>query len=131
MKLTRRVMLKSALISAAAATHAGRSFAAGSGAAPLAWRVFDSRRHASRAWLGSDAGRTIDAGRTMDAGRAIDVAHDAANRWVRLRGLNPEGRVAGLTTWSDFVQVRGLLQEKGKRLRVESRSGDLFYWEMG
>jgi hypothetical protein len=71
------------------------------------------------AWLGSDAGR------------AIDVAHDAANRWVRLRSLNPEGRVAGLTTWSDFVQVRGLLQEKGKRLRVESRSGDLFYWEMG
>jgi hypothetical protein len=47
-----------------------------------------------------------------------------------LRRVAPAGRVAGLTTWSDFVQVRGLLQEKGKRLRHESRSGNLFYWEM-
>ena len=118
MKLTRRTMLKSALIAAAAATQAGRSVAAGSGAALIAWRVFDSRRPPSRAWLG------------FDAERVIDVAPDAANRWVRLRALNPEGRVAGMTTWSDFVQVRGLLQEKGRRLRVEERSGDLFYWEM-
>jgi hypothetical protein len=35
-----------------------------------------------------------------------------------------------LTTWSDYVQARGLLQEKGKRLRVELRSANLFYWEM-
>jgi hypothetical protein len=38
--------------------------------------------------------------------------------------------VSGLTSWSDFVQVRGVLQEKGKRLRLESRRGELFYWEM-
>jgi hypothetical protein len=38
--------------------------------------------------------------------------------------------VSGLTSWSDFVQVRGVLQEKGKRLRLESRRGKLFYWEM-
>lgn len=118
MKLTRRTLLKSALIAAAAAAQGGRSFAAGSGAAPIAWRVFDSRRSASRDWLGSN-----------DV-RVIDVAHEAANRWVRLRGLSPEGTVAGTTTWSDFVQVRGLLQEKGKRLRLESRSGDLIYWEL-
>jgi hypothetical protein len=118
MKVTRRTLLKNALIAAAAATQAGRSIATVSGTAPILWRVFDGRRPASRAWLGADAGP------------AIDVADDAANRWTRLRGLRREGRVAGMTTWADFVQVRGRLQEMGKRLRVESRSGDLFYWEM-
>jgi hypothetical protein len=117
MKLTRRTLLKSALIAAAAA-QGRRSFAAGPGAAPIAWRVFDSRRTASRAWLGSSAERVID------------VAHEATTRWARLRSLNCAGRVTGMTTWSDFVQIRGLLQEKGKRLRVESRSEDLFHWEM-
>ncbi len=118
MRLTRRTMLRSTLIAAVAATQAGRTTAAALSAAAIVWRVFDSRFSARRAWQGSDGGRVID------------LAHDRANRWVRLRGMHPAGRVAGMTTWSDFVQVRGLLQEKGRRLRVEERSGDLFYWEM-
>jgi hypothetical protein len=118
MTLTRRTMLKSALIAAVAATEAGRAIASGSRAAPIAWRVFDSRLPLSRAWLGPGAEGTID------------VAEEQASRWARLRGMIPGGRVAGMTTWSDFVQVRGLLQEKGMRLRREARSGDLFCWEM-
>jgi hypothetical protein len=117
MKFSRRTMLRNALF-AAVATQAARSFAAMSGPAPVLWRVFDSRVAASRVWLG------------FDTGWAIDVAHEAATRWVRLRGLSSNLRVAGMTSWSDFVQVRGLLQERRKRLRVESRNGELFYWEM-
>ena len=81
-------------------------------------RVFDARLPQSLAWRGPYAEG------------AIDVAHEGTNRWMRLRGLEGRGRVAGLTNWSDFVQARGVLQEKGRRLRVESRSGALFYWEM-
>jgi hypothetical protein len=119
MTLTRRELLKSALI---AATAAATATATGTGRAmaspPLDLCVYDSRLPRSRAWLG---------GRSE---RLIDVAEEHASRWIRLRSVAPTGRVAGLTTWSDYVQARGVLLEKGGRLRVESRSGDLFYWEM-
>jgi len=42
----------------------------------------------------------------------------------------PRGRVVGLTSWSDLVLARGLLEEKGLRLRAQARCGRLFYWEM-
>jgi hypothetical protein len=133
--LTRRILLKRAVCGAAAmalgraATAVGPATAAASVAAaapaaaaptsqPIELRVFDARLPASRAWVGSYADG------------AIDVAREGMTRWTRLRGAEPRGRVAGLTTWSDFVQVRGVLQDKGKRLRGQSRSGALFYWEM-
>jgi hypothetical protein len=47
-----------------------------------------------------------------------------------VRNSATAGRIAGLTTWSDYIQVRGALQQRGKRLRLEARSGGLFYWEM-
>jgi hypothetical protein len=116
MNISRRTMLWSAAIAAAAVSRMGRAAEALQPAISL--RVFDSRSAASRAWGESGA-----------AG-AIDVAQENANRWRNFRGITPQGRVAGLTAWSDFVQARGVLEQKGKRLRAESRSGRLFYWEM-
>ncbi len=121
MKLTRRTLLKSALVVGTAAIGTGaigtqRVPAAAS--APLGLRVFDSALSASRAWLG------------YQTGLAIDVDNERGSRWAYLRSIETCGVVSGLTSWSDFVQVRGVLQEKGKRLRLDSRRGDLFYWEM-
>ncbi len=80
--------------------------------------VYDSRLPQSRGLLG------------RRAQSAIDVAQEHANFWRTLRGAPPRGRVVGLTAWSDLVVVRGLLEEKGLRLRAEARCGELFYWEM-
>jgi hypothetical protein len=80
--------------------------------------VYDSRLAQSRVLLG------------RRAPRAIDVAHEHANLWRTLRGMAPHGRVVGLTSWSDLVLARSLLEEKGLRLRAEARCGNLFYWEM-
>ena len=117
MTLTRRKLLESALLAAAAA-GAGRTLACAAFSPVPDVRVYDSEVPLSRAWL------------CDHADRGVDVALERASRWTRLRSLAPSGRVAGLTTWSDYVQARGLLQEKGKRLRVELRSANLFYWEM-
>jgi hypothetical protein len=118
MKITRRTLMSSALFAAAAAAEIGRAAAADSLRAGISLRIFDSRSPESLAWRGSHGER------------AIDVAQEHANRWLNLRSVTPHGRVAGLTAWSDFVQARGVLEQKGKRLRAESRGGRLFYWEM-
>jgi hypothetical protein len=117
MNISRRTMLWSAVIGAGAVTQIGWSAVAALQPS-ISLRIFDSRSGASRAWGESSAES------------AIDVAQENANRWRNLRSLTPQGLVAGLTAWSDFVQARGVLEEKGKRLRAESRSGRLFYWEM-
>lgn len=111
-------MLTGAVLAAAGATKIGRAIAANAPRSAISLRIFDGRCGASRAWAESGA----------DA--AIDVALENANRWLNLRSITPQGRVAGLTAWSDFVQARGVLERKGKRLQAESRSGRLFYWEM-
>jgi hypothetical protein len=118
MTITRRMLLKSAVFAAAAATETGWVVAAVSASSPIELRIFDSQAPASRDWLGPH----VD--------WAVDVSIERSNRWTQLRAVKPRGRVLGLTTWSDFVQVRGLFEEKGKRLQHESRSGRLFYWEM-
>ena len=115
MNVTRRLVLKGALLTAAAAsTLMGRAIAMPS----TAMVVYDSRLAQSRGFLG------------QTSSHAVDVAHEHANFWRTLRGTAPRGRVIGLTNWSDLVQVRGLLEEKGLRLRAEARCGKLFYWEM-
>jgi hypothetical protein len=116
MKLTRRTLLKSALVVGTTAVGTQRVLTAAP--APLGLRVFDSGLPSSRAWL------------SHQTGPAIDVDNERRSRWAYLRSFEPCGVVSGLTSWSDFVQVRGVLQEKGKRLRLESRRGELFYWEM-
>ena len=115
MNATRRLILKGALLAAAsAATLTGRAI----GMPSAAMIVYDSRLAQSRGLLG------------QNSPRAVDVAVEHANFWRTLRGTAPRGLVVGLTSWSDLVLVRGLLQEKGLRLRTEIRRGELFYWEM-
>jgi hypothetical protein len=120
MNLTRRRLLKGVLL--AGATTAGAAMARATklanGNAPAALLIYDSRWSQSRALC------------IGHSGHSIDVVHEHASCWRNLRNLRPLGRVVGLTSWSDLVQARGLFEEKGKRLQVESRCGRLFYWEM-
>jgi hypothetical protein len=115
MNVTRRAVLQGALCAVAAVS-------AGSGrvrAVPSdALLVYDSRVSPSQALA------------RLHAGRAVDLAHEHANLWRTLRSLRPSGVIVGLTSWSDLVQVRGLLESRGCRLRAEARCGRLFYWEM-
>jgi hypothetical protein len=109
-RVTRRTLLKGALIGAAA-SRIGRAATDDSPGSRISLRIFDSRSAESRAWIG------------CDAEAAVDVAQEQARRWSR-------GCVEGFTAWSDLVQARGVLEQKGKRLRAESRSGRLFHWVM-
>jgi hypothetical protein len=117
MRVTRRTVLMGALFGAAA-SRIGSAAADESPRSRVALRIFDSRSAQSRAWLG------------CDAGAAVDVAQEQGVRWSTLRSIMPRGSVEGFTTWSDWVQARGVLEQKGKRLRAESRSGRLFHWVM-
>lgn len=116
MILSRRSLIVSG---AAAVTVAavGRSRLAA--AAPPALVVYDSRRPDSLAFA-----RSITAPR-------IDIAREDANFWRAVRSVTVDGTVVGLTSWSDWVLVRGMLEEKGKRLRREQQVGRLFQWAMG
>ena len=115
MSITRRLVLKGALFTAATTSAVlGHSLALPS----TAMIVYDSRQPQSGGW------------RDRHVQRAVDVAHEHENFWRTLRGATPRGPVVGLTAWSDLVLARGLLEEKGLRLRVEARCGKLFYWEM-
>lgn len=117
MRVTRRTLLKGALFGAAV-SRIGAAAADDSQWSRVSLRIFDSRSPESRAWLG------------CDALAAVDVAQEQAQRWSTLRSIRPRGRVEGFTSWSDLVQARGVLEQKGKRLRAESRSGRLFHWVM-
>jgi hypothetical protein len=79
--------------------------------------LFDSRHRASCVFA---AARTA----------TLDVAHEDARFWQTLRQAPLPNRIEGLTAWSDWVVVRGLLEERGKRVRTEVRRGDLFHWTM-
>jgi len=122
---TRRSLLQVAVI-AATALMADRMLAKSAAALsapafavpPNALLVYDSRLRPSRA---------LNARHPV---RSIDLAHEHANFWRELRGLRFRGPVVGLTSWTDLVQVRTLLAERGWRLRAETRCGTLFYWEM-
>ena len=61
----------------------------------------------------------------------IDVAEEHGRRWAALRDALPQGRIVGLTRWSELVIARGYAQEQGKRLRHERRVGKYFAWELG
>jgi len=116
MILSRRNLLASGAAAATVAAVGGSHFAAG---APPALVVYDSRRTDSLAFA-----RSIAAPR-------IDIAREDANLWRAVRSAAVDGTVVGLTGWSDWVLVRGMLEEKGKRLRREARVGRLFQWTMG
>jgi hypothetical protein len=120
MNLSRRTMLKGAATIGAVGTAPAILAGAGS-----ALTIYDSRIAESR---------TFARGRTP----SLDVATLDQTRWAELRGeLATTQRVAGLTGWSDWIVARGLLEERGLRLRLEQRvaapvSGraHLFRWDM-
>jgi hypothetical protein len=114
MKIDRRSLLKSGAVAGgiAAAPIAARAFE------PLALIVFDSRTLSSRAFA-----------RKM-GGRKLDIAQEDILFWRNMRSARKGGRVEGLTSWSDWVLARGLLEEKGLRVKTEAKAGKLFRWTM-
>lgn len=115
MNLSRRSLLQGALVAAAAVSAGARAEFA---IPPVALLVFDSRLPQSRAL------------RCCHAGCSVDLAAEHAILWRTLRGLRRHGPVLGLTSWTDYVQARALLEERRWRVRLEARQGRLFYWEM-
>ncbi len=119
MKATRRSVL----------IGAGAGFiAAGVKAAtvPLTTHIYDSRLPESVAFVGS----------AVRVNR-FDVATADATHWRSIRAI-AAGPVIGLTGWSDWVTVRGFLEERGLRIKSEmpvktsvSGATHLFRWEMG
>jgi hypothetical protein len=116
MKLTRRNMIK---------TSGALALVSGTGLratiphdAVLA--VYDSRIPKSCAFAQHAAAGGI---------ALIDVAAEGRSRWTKLRAA-PQGRIIGLTQWSDYVSARGALEAQRKRLRSEIAHGRYFLWEM-
>ncbi len=114
MRINRRSLLKSSAVAGGliAAPVAARAFS------PPPLTFFDSRILSSRAFA------------HHARGGKIDVALEDGAFWRNVRTTNRPGRVEGLTTWSDWVLVRGLLEEKGLRVKTESKAGTLFRWTM-
>jgi anaerobic selenocysteine-containing dehydrogenase len=113
MRLSRRSFIKAG----AAATAAATPVLAFATPGPVLV-IFDGRNTESRAFA------------RAFAAPAIDIAQEDANFWRQFRAVAPEGHVVGLTGWSDWVLARGFLEEKGKRLREEVPTGQLFRWTM-
>lgn len=116
MSVSRRSMIKLGLGAAALAVPAAKGIAQ---KRPILV-VFDSRLPETIAFA------------KAQGGRSIDLALEHGRLWRGLRGALPEGRVVGMTRWSDLVLVRGALEEKGKRLRHQSQKTPHapFIWEM-
>ncbi len=115
MSITRRSALQGALLAVAGFSVGSRRALATPARTLL---VYDSRLPQSRAL------------RDRHLGPAVDLRDEHANFWRTLRSGAHAGRVIGLTRWSELVQARSLLQERGLRLREETRQGQLYYWEM-
>jgi type IV secretory pathway TrbL component len=119
MRVSRRSMLKGgALAGAAAATPA---LAAMAKPAPLV--VFDSRIPESAAFAASQGG----------SGK-IDLALGTAQA---ARAIKSPSAVTGVTRWSDWTALRGVLEAQGLRLTDETRAAaplsgrtHLFRWTM-
>ncbi len=106
MRIDRRAMLKGSALAGAAATI---PVAARAAVIP-AFVVFDSR-----------LAETADYARTAAGLQHIDLAK------VPLRDAHSAmagaGRIEGLTRWSDWVVLRGLLEADGLRRASEARLG--------
>jgi hypothetical protein len=114
MILSRRTVLQSGATIAAMSTSAGAAITA----KRPALIVFDSRLQASRLFA------------DQHGAPRIDVALEDASFWRTLRSAKLKGEIVGLTGWSDWVLVRGMLEENGKRLKAEAQAGGLFHWAM-
>ncbi|MFY8196436.1 MAG: hypothetical protein ACOVKV_15280 [Novosphingobium sp.] len=120
MRLTRRTMLKGgALVGSAAASPAIASAAVLT--APVV--VFDSRIPESSAFAA-----------TAFAAPGIDIASGLVSA---RKSIGKAQIVTGLTRWSDWTVIRGLLEAQGLRLKEEVRQASpisgrthLFRWTM-
>jgi TAT (twin-arginine translocation) pathway signal sequence len=123
MSVSRRTVLKGAAGLSAAATITT--------AAPprdAAVIVYDSRLAEARAFAARHKGQQL-----------IDIAFAESEQWQSLRMLPANAtRISGLTGWSDWVAVRGFLEERGLRCKAEkhlaaslSGKAHLFWWDMG
>lgn len=114
MILSRRSLVKTGVLATAIATTTARALAT----PRPALIIYDSRLPQSSAFA-----------RNWSTPK-IDVAHEDAHFWRTLRTVAPDGTILGITSWSDWVVVRGLLEEKGMRVKQEAASGTLFRWTM-
>jgi hypothetical protein len=122
MSISRRMILKGgAAISAAVTLPAIAS------AQTQIVAVYDSRIPESRSFA-----------KTLGPALLIDVAAQEYLNWVVVRQeLLGTRQIKGLTGWTDWVNVRGLLEERGLRLTSQtsvpaplSGKAHLFKWEM-
>jgi len=115
MKLSRRGFVKASAASAAFTRSAARAMAT----QPPALVIYDSRIVQSRSFAQSHGAPMID----------IALQHDT--RWRDIRAGLPQGRIVGLTRWSDFVSMRGIAVAQGLRVAAERPFGALHLWELG
>ena len=119
MRLSRRSMLKGSALAGSAI--AAPAFAASMGEAPLV--VFDSRIPESLAFAATQAGsQRFDLAQGIENARSLPKIAQS---------------VTGLTRWSDWTALRGLLEEQGLRLKEDMRAASplsgrthLFRWTM-
>lgn len=113
MRVSRRAFVKAAAVASAAGATPVLA------AATVALVIYDSRLPQSRLWA------------ARIGGPVVDVAEQHATRWQTLRAPLPEGRIIGLTRWSDFILARGFAAEQRRPLRGTRRAGDLNLWDIG
>lgn len=90
-------------------------------AAEARFAIYDSRIAASRSFA-------TRAARTFDIAGQDDVHWRDAR--ARLAAMAHDG-ATGVTSWSDWVNLRGLLAERGLRVAHETHLGNgLFAWTM-
>ncbi len=108
MSVSRRAVLKGASVLGAAVAV---PVAAKAKSPVLA--VCDSRLPESRLFAAAQRRKGI---------RIVDVAKGDRALWTLARQeLAATGPVIGMTGWSDWVVLRGLMEERGKRLTRETR----------
>lgn len=75
----------------------------------------------------------IEASQEFAAGQGIDIAQGMLTARRALANLPRCASVVGLTRWSDWVGLRGMLQDRGFRTEAEAHapgSPALFRWSM-
>lgn len=114
MTLTRRTVIKGGAVAVAATISAPHL----RDKPVVTVVVYDSRLPASLAFA------------ALHLGERIDIAEEDPKFWQSLRTIAIGGAVKGMTGWSDFVIVRGYLQERGMRITQERLAGDCCHWTM-
>lgn len=63
-------------------------------------------------------------------GQYIDTAQNPVGLWTALREIPTKASVAGFTCWSDFIAIRGQLENASLRVRHVEQKGQLIHWAM-